>query len=116
MFGFNESFQAIQTGGPEDSILFNPGVDCAQGFGVELVDTIAPFAVLANKVSPAKKTQVFGNRGTRNRESIGNLSGGLAAPAEKIEDGATRGIGEGLEGSFLDSRILICNRSVTHNM
>jgi len=47
---------------------------------------------------------------------MGNLSGGLAAPAEKIEDGATRRISESLESRFLDSRILICNRSVTHNV
>jgi hypothetical protein len=39
------------------------------------------------------------------------LSGGLAAAAKKVEDGAAGGIGESLESGFGD----ICNRTVTHN-
>ncbi len=116
MFGFHEGFQAVQTGGPENSILLNPGVDRAQRLRVELVNAIAPFAMFTNQVSPAKQAQVFGNCGTGDRECIGDLSGGLAAAAEKIENGATRGIGQSLEGSFLDCRGVICNRSVTHNV
>ncbi len=115
LFGFNEGFQTVQTGFPEDSILLNPGVDCAQRLRVELVNAIASFAVFTNKVSSPKQTQVFGNCGTRNRKCIGDLSGGLAAEAEKIEDGSPSRIGECLESSLLDSRIVICNRSVTHN-
>ena len=49
--------------------------------------------------------------GTGNGESSGDFSGGLAAPAQEIEDGAAGGVGEGLEGGFGG----ICNRSVTHN-
>jgi len=96
--------------------LFNPGVDCAQRLGIEVVNAIASFAVFANKVSSAKETQVFRNCWTRNWKCIRDLSGGLAAPAEKIEYGATRRIRECLKGSFLDSWTLICNRSVTHNV
>jgi hypothetical protein len=39
------------------------------------------------------------------------LSGGLAATAKKVEDGAARWVGEGLESGFGE----ICNRAVTHN-
>jgi hypothetical protein len=67
-------------------------------------------------VSPPKQTQVFRNCRTRNWKCIRDLSGGLAAPAEKIEYRAARRIRECLKGSFLASWILICNRSVTHNV
>jgi hypothetical protein len=116
MFSFNKSFQAVQICSPEDSILLDPGVDCAERLRVEVVNAITSFAVFTNQVSPPKQTQVFRNCWTRNRECIRDMSGGLAAPAEKIEYGATRRIGECLKGSFLDSRVLICNRSVTHNV
>ena len=50
------------------------------------------------------------------REGVGDLPGGLTAAAEKIEDCPPGRIGESLEGGFLDPQVLICNRSVTHNV
>ena len=38
--------------------------------------------------------------GRETGKGFGDLSGGLAAAAEEIEDGAAGGIGEGLEGGF----------------
>jgi hypothetical protein len=43
---------------------------------------------------------VLGNGWARYRESVGDLPGGLAAAAEQVQDGATSGIGKGLESGF----------------
>jgi len=115
MFGFDEGFQVVQAGGPEGAVLLDPGVDGAQGFGIELINPMAAFAVFADEVSAAQQAQVFGDGGAGDRESSGDLSGGLAAAAEKVEDGAAGGIGEGLEGGFGVAGCGICNRTVTHN-
>jgi hypothetical protein len=111
MFGFDELFQARQVRAPEAAVLVEPGVHGAQGFGIELVDAVAAFAVFLHQVGAAQEAEVFGDGGTRNREGPGDFSGGLAAPAQEIEDGAAGGIGQGLESSLGG----ICNRTVTHN-
>lgn len=72
------------------------------------------FTVLADQVSAAEKTEVLGDRRTRNGKGAGDLSGRLAATAEKIENRAAGGIGEGLKCGFVTSRWM-CNRTVTHN-
>jgi hypothetical protein len=77
---------------------------------------MASFAMLPNQVGAAKKAQVLGYGGPRYRESTGNLSGGLAAAAQQVEDGPARGVGQGLEREFGVSRCGICNRTVTHNV
>jgi hypothetical protein len=100
MFGFDESLQVVEACRPEGAVLADPGVDCSQGFGIELVDPMTSFAVFADQVRAAQQAEVFGNGGARNRESGGDLSSGLAAPAEQVEDGAARGIGQGLERGF----------------
>src|ERR1700689_5473850 len=94
---FDERFQVVETGGPEVAVLADPGVDGAQGLRIKLVDTVAAFAVFANQVRAAQQAQVLGNGGTRDRESVGDLPRRLAAAAEEVEDGAARGIGQGLE-------------------
>jgi hypothetical protein len=115
VFGFDEGFQVIQAGGPEDAVLLDPGVDGAQRFGIEFVDAVAAFAVFANQVSAAQEAQVLGDGWTRDRESFGNLSGGLAAAAQKVKDGAAGRVGKGLERGFGLLGAGICNRSVPHN-
>jgi hypothetical protein len=104
-------FQAGQTDAPETAVLVEPVVYGAEGFGIELVDAVAAFAVLVHEVGAAQQAKVLGDRGAGNGEGSGDFSGGLAAPAQEIEDGAAGGVGEGLEGGFGG----ICNRSVTHN-
>ena len=84
----------------KDAVLLDPGVDRAKRFGIELVDTVAAFAVLADQMRAAEQAQVLGNGRTGDWKSLGDLSGGLAAAAEQVEDGAAGGIGEGLEGGL----------------
>jgi len=115
VFGFHKRFQAVQACLPEDSVLFDPRVDGAQRFGIEVVNTVAPFTVLAHKVRAAQQAQVLGNGGAGDGKGAGNLPGGLAAAAEQVEDGAARGIGQCVKGSFLIPERRICNRTVTHN-
>jgi hypothetical protein len=53
--------------------------------------------MLPHQMSPAQQPQVLGNCGTRNRKRPGDLSGRLAAPAEKIKNRSACGIGQGLK-------------------
>ena len=100
MLGFDKCFQVVQAGCPEDAVLLDPGVDGAERFGIELVNAVTAFAMLADQMRAAQQAQVLGDGGTGDGEGFGDLSGGLAAAAEEIEDGAAGGIGEGLESGF----------------
>ncbi len=100
VLGFDKGFQVRQTGAPEAAVLVDPGINGAQGFGIELVDAVPALALLADQMRAAQQAQVLGDSGTGDRKGAGDLPGGLAATAEKIEDGAANGIGEGLEGGL----------------
>jgi hypothetical protein len=95
--------------------LLDPGVDGAERFGIQLINTVAAFAVFADQVGTAQEAEVLGDGGSGDGEGLGDLSGGLAAAAEEIEDGAAGGIGESLEGSFGSLGAGICNRTVPNN-
>jgi hypothetical protein len=120
VLGFHKSFQIGKAGAPEDAVLLDPGIDCAQGIGIELVDAVTAFAVLADQVGAAQEAKVLGNGWTGDGKSLRDLSGGLSAAAEKIENSAAGRIGESLKSGFgvlplgVPSRG-ICNRAVTHN-
>jgi len=111
VFGFDEGFQVGEAMGPEGAVLLDPRIDGAQGFRVELVDAVPAFAVFADQMCSTQQAQVLGNSRARDGERFGDLSSGLAASAQKVEDSTARGIGQSLEGCFWR----ICNRSVTHN-
>ena len=115
VFGFHKRFQIVQARGPELAVLLDPGVDGAQRFRIELIYTMAAFPVLANQVSTAQQTQVLRDCRAGNGESAGDLSRGLRATAQEIENGSAGRIGEGLEGGFAMPGRRICNRTVTHN-
>ena len=100
---------------PEDAVLLDPGIDSTERLGVQFVNTISAFAVFADQVGAAEEAQVLGDGGTGYGKSFGDLSGGLAAAAEEIEDGAAGGIGEGVEGGLGSLAAGICNRTVPHN-
>jgi hypothetical protein len=100
ILGFYESFQVRQARAPETSILLDPGIDGAKWFGIELVNPVPAFAMLSHQMGAAQQAQVLGDRGSRDRECLGDLSRRLAAPAQQVEDGAARGIGKGLEGGL----------------
>ena len=104
VLGFHEGFQVGQAVHPEGAVLLDPGVDGAERFGIEVIDTVAAFAMFANQVGPAQEAQMLGDGRARDGESVGDLAGRLTAAAEEIEDGAARGIGQGLESDFGASR------------
>jgi hypothetical protein len=116
VLGFHEFLQLIQARCPEDAVLLDPRVDGAERFRVELVNAIASFAMLTDEVSAAQEAEMLGDSRTGYRKGVGDLSGGLTATAEEIENGSPGWIGEGLKGGLLDPGVLICNRSVTHNV
>jgi len=63
VFRFNESLQIGKTGLPEDTILFEPFVDCLQWFRVELVETVTAFASFFHEVGASQQTQMFRDGG-----------------------------------------------------
>jgi hypothetical protein len=98
--GFDKCFQVGQAHLLEVAVLVEPEVYSAEGFGVELVDAMAAFAVLAHEMGATQKAQVPGDGRARDRKGLGDFSGGLATAAKEVEDGAAGGIGKGLEGGF----------------
>lgn len=113
VLGLDQRFQIVQAIHPKRAILLDPGIDRAQRFRIEMVDAVSAFTLLPDEVGSSQQAQMLGNRGPGDREGAGNLPGRLGAATEKIEHGATRGIGESLEGGLV--RRGICNRTVTHN-
>src|ERR1700685_50317 len=111
VFGFYKGFEAGQIRAPETAVVFEPGVNRAQRLWVELVDAVAAFAMLLHQMRPAQQAKMLGDCWAGNGKGLRNVSGGLAAAAQQIEDGAAGGIGECLKGGFRR----ICNRSVPHN-
>jgi hypothetical protein len=111
VLGFHKCLQASQVHLPEGAVLIEPGGDGAERSGIELIDAMAAFAVLAHKVRAPQQAQVLGDGRTRDRESSSDFSGRLAAAAQQIEHGAAGGIGESLKSRFGG----ICNRTVPHN-
>ena len=100
VFSLDKSFQTVEVHLPEVAVLIEPGVYGAQGFGIELIDAVAAFAMLPHQVGTAQEAEVFRNGGARDGESSCDFSGGLAAPPQQIQDGAAGGIGKCLEGGF----------------
>jgi hypothetical protein len=114
IFRFDERLEIVEVHGPEAAVLLEPGVDSAQRFRIEVVDAMAAFPVLANEVGAAEQSQVSRDSWARHGKRLGNGSGGLAATAQKIENRAPRGIGDGLERGLGVLRGRICNRTVPH--
>lgn len=115
VLGFHKRFQIVQARRPELAVLLDPRVDGAQRPRIQLIHTMATFPVLANQVSTPQQTQVLRDGRAGNGKCAGDLSSGLRAPAQEIENGAAGGIGEGLECGFAVPSRRICNRTVTHN-
>lgn len=59
VFGFDKSFQVGETGGPEAAVLLDPRVDGTQGLGIEVIDAVATFPMLAHQVRTAQQTEVL---------------------------------------------------------
>ncbi|MGC2020649.1 MAG: hypothetical protein WA654_06270, partial [Candidatus Sulfotelmatobacter sp.] len=74
MFGFHELFEAGQIRAPEAAVLIEPGVDGAERFRIELVDTVAAFAVLLHEMGAAEEAEVFGDGGAGNGKGASDFS------------------------------------------
>jgi hypothetical protein len=86
-------------------------IDRAQGLGVETVNAVAANPVFADEAGATEKAEMFGDGRARDGEGVSDLSGGLVALAEQVEDGAAGGVGEGAE----DGVRRMGNRTVSHN-
>src|SRR3984893_10979573 len=111
VFCLHECFQAGQVRAPESTVVLEPGVHRPQWFGIELINAVASFAMLAHQMRPAQQSQVLRDCRTRDWEGSRDVASRLASPPQQIENGATRGIGQSMKRRFRR----ICNRSVPHN-
>jgi hypothetical protein len=93
VLSFDEGLQIGKAGYPEDTVLPNPGVDGAKRFGIELIHTMTPFAMLTNEVGATEQAQVFRNRRTGDGKRAGDLPRGLTSAAQEVEDCAAGRIG-----------------------
>ena len=107
-----ERFQVGEFAGPEETIVAEPVVDRAEGFGIEVIVAMAADTVFPDQAGTAKQAKVLGNRGARDGEGAGDLASGLMAAAKEAEDSAASGIGEGAE----DGIPRMSNRTVSHNV
>src|SRR3981081_1657558 len=64
MFGFHKRFQAGQVCAPEAAVLLDPGIDGKKRFGIQLVNAVASFTMLANQVRAAQQPKMLRYRGT----------------------------------------------------
>jgi hypothetical protein len=96
----DESFEAGEFVLPESTVVLQPLIDFPERLRVEVIETMASIALLANQSGPTQQTEVFGNRGARDREGAGDLARWLAAAAKKVEHGPARGIGQGAEDAI----------------
>jgi len=62
-----------------------------------LIDAVAALTVLPHQPRAAQPAQVPGDRRTGNLKCPGDFPGGLAAPAQKIEKRAPRGVSKRLK-------------------
>jgi hypothetical protein len=97
IFRLDERFQVRKVDLPEAAVLIEPGIDGAQGFGIELVDAMPAFAMLTNQVGTAKQAEMFRDGWTRDRKGLGDFPGGLPASTQKVENGAASRVGKSLE-------------------
>lgn len=80
--------------------MFEPAIDRAQWFGIQLVHAESAFAALIDEMGAAKQAKMFGNGWPGDGELLRDSSGGLAATAQKVEHSPAGRIGECIEGRF----------------
>jgi len=110
VFRLDEGFQAGEIRTPEAAVLLQPGVHGFEGLGIELIETVPAFLPLLHQVGAAQQAEVPGNSRPRNGKRVRDLSGGLAALPQQVEQGAAGWVGERAESPLHR----ICNRTVTH--
>jgi hypothetical protein len=94
-------FQTEQVQGPEPAVLLQPPVQFAQRFRIEPVDTVAPFADFGDQLRFVQYAEVLGDGRTADVEAPRNLMDWLAAIAQAIQNGAARGVGDGVKNAAI---------------
>lgn len=89
MAGLDEILEAREFGVPEHAVVLQPVIDLAQRLRIEIIETMASFAVFADEVGLAKEAKVLRNGRPGDGEDARDLTRGLAAVAQEVEDGAT---------------------------
>jgi hypothetical protein len=84
VFGFDECLQAGQVCGPEIAMVIEPGVDGAQGFGIELVNAFPAFAMLLDKMGPADAVRAALVKLKRNLPYVDAFGVELAADSGRV--------------------------------
>ena len=119
------SFETEQVQGPKPPVVFQPAIQIAQRFGVQPVDAIAAFTDFGDELRGVQYAKVFGDGGTADVEASGDLVDGLSAVTQAVQNGAARGVGDGVKNSAVlrnhfvtcfvngSPHWLICNRMVT---
>ena len=83
----------------------------AERLGVEGVVAVPANAMFADKPSAAKKTEMLGDGRAGDGKGTGDLSGGLMAVAEEVQDSTAGRVSESAE----DGVGGMCNGAVSHN-
>jgi len=80
--------------------VFQPGIDCLEWLGIELVHPVASAAVLYYQTRISQLAQVLGNGRAGHRKGFCDATGGLFPLTEQIENGAAGGIGQRVKCGF----------------
>jgi hypothetical protein len=99
LFGFHVFFQAEQVQGPEAPVLIEPSIQVAQRFRIELIDAVAAFPNFGDQLRGVQYAKVFGNGWAAHVEASRDLIHRLPAFAQAIENGTSRGVGDGVKNA-----------------
>src|ERR1700678_1807311 len=97
VFPFDKQFQIFQILGPETPVSIEPGVDCLQRLGVELIDAVASAARFHNQMRFTQMTEMLGNGGTGNGKGRCNLPSRLSSQTQQVEKRSSCRISERLK-------------------
>jgi len=90
VLGFHKGFQIRKAGRPERTVLLEPGIDSTKGLGIQVIEAVASFTVFVHQLRAPQQAQMLGDRRPGDRKRLRDLSGGLAAFAQQVEDGPAR--------------------------
>jgi len=99
IFRLHERLQVVEAGGPELAVLLEPGVDFPKRLGIELIEAMASFPALFNKMSAAKNAEVLGDRRPGDGEGAGNVPCGRVPARSRSRTARRVGSAKALKGA-----------------
>ena len=97
VLGFEVLCQSIQAGAPEWAVVGQPLVGFVKDGRVEADDLKAAAALAGDQLGCLEDFEVLGDGGQGESVGTGEVADGLFARRDIVEDGATGGVGEGVE-------------------